>query len=84
MSEVKKQAITGFKVVSYGVRRVKDCEKIKLVLEADVDDIGCGEYDMGDLQGALLHHRVSDTDVGFSLFMNAVSVVDEDDLDDLE
>jgi hypothetical protein len=70
MDEMKsKQAITGFKVVRYSVKRVKDSEKIVLLLEADVDDIGCGEYDMGDVQGALLNHRVSDSDVGLSLFM---------------
>lgn len=65
----KKQSITGFKVVSYQVKRKKDSEKITLVLEADVDDIGAGEFDMGDVQGALLNHRASDTDVGISLFI---------------
>ena len=70
MEESKnRQAVTGFKVVSYQVKRVKDSEKLKLVLEADIDEIGCGECDMGDFQKALLHHRVSDIDIGFSVLV---------------
>lgn len=65
----KKQAVTGFKVVSYQVKRVKDSEKLRIIVEADVDDINSGDFDMGDVQGALLHHRSSDTDIGFALFM---------------
>ena len=64
------QAVTGFKVVSYQVKRVKDSEKLRVVIEADVDDIGCGACDMGDFQKALLHHRVSDTDIGFSVLVD--------------
>lgn len=70
MSEVKKQAITGFKVVKYDSRKAKDTEKLRLVLEADIDDIGCGEYNIGDVLGALQHHHSGETDVGFALFIN--------------
>jgi len=67
----KKVAVTGMKVVSYSVRRVKDTERLKLVLEADVDDVAA---DMGKVQKALLIHRVSDGDVGLTLL-----VKDEDE-----
>lgn len=70
MSGVKKQAVTGFKVIKYDVRRVRDSEKLRLILEADFDDISCGEFNMGDMQGALLIHRTGDTDIGLSVFMN--------------
>ena len=79
MSSVSKQSVKGFKVVRYSVKRVKDAEKLVLVLEADIDDVGCGNYNMGDVLGAMLNHRVSDTDVGFALFMNSeTSIVEED------
>ena len=68
--ENKVQAVTGFKVVSYGVRRVKDSEKLKIVIEADVSEIGCGDCDLGDVQKALLEHRVSDIDVGFTVIVD--------------
>ena len=70
MQQSNAQAVTGFKVVSYQVKRVKDSEKLRIVIEAEVDDIGCGPCDMGDFQKALLHHRVSDTDVGFSVLVD--------------
>jgi len=78
MSEVRKQSVTGFRVVSYQVKRVKDSEVLKIVIEATVDDIGCGKFNMGDLQGAMLSHRVSDTDIGFSLFMSPKADEDEE------
>ena len=71
MAELKKQGITGFKVIKYDVRRAKDSEKLRLILEADFDDISCGNFNMGDMQGALLLHRVGDTDVGLNLFMKS-------------
>ena len=71
MNEVKKQSVTGFKVIKYDVRRAKDSEKLRLILEADFDDISCGEFNMGDVQGALLVHRIGDTDIGLSVFMNS-------------
>lgn len=70
MTDVTKQAITGFKIVKYDSRKAKDTEKLRLVLEADVDDIGCGEFNIGDLLGAIQHHQSGDTDVGLSVFVN--------------
>jgi uncharacterized protein YqeY len=71
MSEATKQAVTGFRVVSYQVKKVKDGEVVKLLLEADVDAIGAGSYDMGDVLKALLQHQVSDTDVALSVFVQS-------------
>ena len=70
VGEKTKQAIGGFKIVGYSVKKSKDGEKVRLVLEAAVDDIACGDYNMGDVQGALLHHQVGDTEVGMSLFVD--------------
>ena len=67
--EVSKQAVTGFKVVTFQVKKTKDSEKVKLVLEADVDAIGSGEYDMGDVLKALLNHQTGDSDVGLSVYV---------------
>jgi len=69
MTEATKQGVTGFKVVSYQVKRVKDGEVVKLLLEANVESIGAGDQDMGDILKALLHHQISDTDVGLSVFI---------------
>lgn len=69
-SEKTKQAVGGFKIVGYSVKKSKEGEKVRLVLEATVDEIACGEYNMGDVQGALLHHQVGDTEVGLSLFVD--------------
>lgn len=67
--EVEKQAVTGFKVITFQVKKTKDNEKVKLVLEADVDAIGAGTHDMGDVLKALLNHQVGDSDVGLSVFV---------------
>ena len=64
-----KQSITGFKVLNFQVKKAKDTEKVKLVLEADVDNIGAGNNDMGDVLKALLHHQTGDVDVGLSVFI---------------
>lgn len=69
MSDSTKQAITGFKVATFQVKKTKDSEVIKLVLEADTESIGVGEFEVGDVLKALLVHQTGDTDVGFSLFM---------------
>ena len=69
MADMTKQGVSGFKVVSYQVKKVKDGEVVKLLLEASVDAIGAGEHDMGDVLKALLHHQTSDTDVGLSVFV---------------
>ena len=64
------QAVTGFKVVGYQVKKTKDAEVVKLVLQATVDEIGAGAFDMGDVLKALLYHQTGDTDIGLSVFMN--------------
>lgn len=67
----KKQSIGGFKVLAYSVKKAKDSEKIRLVLEAVVDDIAAGECDMGDVMKALLDHQVGEVDVGLSVFVDS-------------
>lgn len=75
-------AITGAKVHSYGVRTVKDVEKLRVVLEIDCDEVTA---DMGEVQKALYIHKKSDTEVGLNVLVrggNQASVsVDEDDFD---
>lgn len=68
--DTKKQAVAGFKVVGYSVKKSKDTEKIKLVLEAEVGSVSAGECDMGDVMKALLEHSTGEVDVGLSLFVN--------------
>lgn len=72
MSEVQdkqKQAVVGFKILKYDSRKARDTEKLRVILEVDLDNLGCGAHTVGDFLGALEHHKSSDTDVGFSLFM---------------
>ena len=69
-----KQPITGFKVLKYDSRKARDTEKLRIILEVDIDDLGCGSKSVGDFLGALEHHKSSDTDVGFSLFMRTDKV----------
>ena len=68
--DTKKQAVAGFKVVGYSVKKGKETEKIKLVLEAEVGSVAAGECDMGDVMKALLEHSTGEVDVGLSLFVN--------------
>ena len=69
MSEAStKQAVTGFKVISFQVKKAKEGETVKLLLEASVDSIGAGTCDMGDVLKALLHHQTGEVDVGLSVF----------------
>jgi hypothetical protein len=65
----KKQSVGGFKVLGYSVKKSKDTEKVRLVLEAVVDDIACGDCDMGDVLKALLDHQVGEVAVGLSVFV---------------
>jgi len=68
--ETSKQSVTGFKVLNFQVKKAKDSERVKLVLEADVDAIGSGTCDMGDVLKALLQHQTGDVDVGLSVFVD--------------
>lgn len=63
------QAVSGFKVLNFQVKKAKDTERVKIILEADVDNIGAGNFDMGDVLKALLHHQTGDVDVGLSVFI---------------
>lgn len=68
-STPKKQSITGFKVKDYASKKTKTAQKFRIVLEAELDDIGAGTFDMGDVQKALLTHQDSEMAVGLSLFI---------------
>ena len=65
----KKQSVGGFKVLQYTVKKAKDGEKLKLLLEADVENVKAGEYDVGDVLKALLTHQTSEVDVALSVFI---------------
>ena len=69
--EVKttKQAVGGFKINTFNIKKTKDGEKIKLVLEASVEDLASGTYDVGDVMNALTNHMTGDSEVGLSLFI---------------
>jgi hypothetical protein len=69
MSQVKKQAITGFKIMKYDSRKARDTEKFRIILEAEVDSIGTGNFSIGDILGALQHHQTGETDVGLTVFV---------------
>jgi len=64
-----KQAVNGFKVCGFSVKKTKDGEKIKLILEAAVEDLSAGEFDNGKIMNALNNHLSGDTDVGLTLFI---------------
>ena len=40
-------------------------------MEAEVDEISCGNYKIGDVLGAFQHHQSGETDVGLSVFRNS-------------
>ena len=65
----KAQSVAGFQVVTYTIKKGKETEKLKLVLEAEVDDISSGEYNMGDVMKALLDHASGESAVTLRLFM---------------
>ena len=69
MSVVKKQAITGFKIMKYDSRKAKDTEKIRIILEAEVDTITYGEFNIGDVLDAFQHHQSGETDIGLTVFI---------------
>ena len=71
MSEekTKKQSIGGFKVVSYGSKKTKTSQKFRVILEADVEEVGTGAYNMGDFQKALLIHQDSEMPIGLNVFI---------------
>jgi len=70
METTNKQAVTGFKVLTYQVKKAKDTEKLKLILEADVENIGSGDVDFGEILKALWSHQASETDIGFTVFVD--------------
>lgn len=65
----QKQSITGFKIKNYASKKTKTAQKFIIVLEAELEDIGAGEYDMGDFQKALLIHQDSEVAVSLGLFI---------------
>lgn len=69
MEENKKQSVSGFRVLNFSVKKAKDTEKLKLVLEAEVDNVSAADCDMGDVMKALLDHQVGEVDVGLSIFI---------------
>ena len=79
MEVTSKQSVTGFKVLNYQIKKEKETEKVKLVLEANVEDIKAGNFDFGEVLKALWAHQAGENDVGFSLFMNKSEVVTEEE-----
>lgn len=79
-----KQAVTGFSIVTFQVKKAKDTEKVRIVLEADVDDIGAGARDMGDVLKAFQYHMTADTEIGLSVFMTVVSTATATEDEDLD
>lgn len=68
MSKVTKtQSISGFKVLQFLSKKAKDSEKIKIVLEADTDDIGTGDITLGGFLTALQIMQAGDLDIGISV-----------------
>jgi uncharacterized protein YqeY len=71
---VLKQAVSGFKIAGFSIKKGKDDEKLKLILEASVADLGAGEFDVGDVMNSLTNHISGDTDVGLSIFIQKKTV----------
>ena len=69
VSTPSKQAVVGFGVANFTLRKTKDNEKVRLVLEANVDAIGAGSKNLGDVLKALADHATGEVEVGLSLFM---------------
>jgi hypothetical protein len=64
-----KQAVPGFKVVNVNVKKGKETEKVKLILEANVEDISAGEFDVGDVISSLMNTMTAEQDIGLSVFI---------------
>lgn len=64
-----KQAVSGFTLTGFSVKKVKDGEKIKITLEAPVEDLSAGDFDNGKIMNALSNHLSGDTEVGLTLFI---------------
>lgn len=73
------QAVTGFKVRGYRVKKTKEGDKVCVSLEALVDDIGSGKFGLGSVLNSLLQHQVGDCDIGISLFMSDSIIKPEDE-----
>lgn len=69
MSETLKQAVPGFKVVNVNVKKGKETEKVKLILEANVEDISAGEFEVGDVINSLMNLMTAEQDIGISVFI---------------
>lgn len=69
--EPSKQAVGGFSVANCTLRKTKDNEKVRLVLEANVDEIKAGDKNLGDVLKALADHMTGEVEVGLSVFMNS-------------
>lgn len=67
---MNKQAVTGFKIQNAVVKKGKESEKLRIVLEADVAELSAGDKGVGDVVQALLNHMTGDTEVGVTVFMN--------------
>jgi hypothetical protein len=68
--EGTKQSVNGLRVINYMVKKAKEGEKLKIILEADVENVSAGSYGLGDVLKALWSHTAAETDVGFSVFMS--------------
>lgn len=68
MSDLK-QSVTGFKVCNLSIKRGKDTEKVRLVLEASVEDVKAGEFDVGDVINGLTNALSADSELGLSVFI---------------
>jgi len=56
--------------VTFALKKTKDNEKVRLVLEANVDSIGAGDNNLGAVLKAFADHATGETDVGLSVFMD--------------
>ena len=67
---VNKQAVGGFKLQNCVVKKGKESERLRIVLEVEVADLTAGEKDVGAVLQALMNHMTGDTEVGVTVFMN--------------
>lgn len=73
MASKNTQAVQGFKVVTFTVKK----DTIELKLAADKDEVRAGSHDLGDVLKMLELHSTSDYNVELTLAVSVPSVDDD-------
>jgi hypothetical protein len=55
--------------MQYLVKKAKESERVKIVLEADVEEVTAGDFGFGDVLHALWAHQAGEQDVVINLYI---------------